>query len=156
MSPKLLTLCIVHQGNRVLLGMKKRGFGAGRFNGFGGKVEERESIEEAVVRETVEEAGITPLDPLKLGIIEFFFIETGDTLQVHIFKSKDFEGTVGESEEMCPEWFAVDEIPFEKMWKDDIFWFPLFLENKLFKGRFSFDRNDSIVNYTLTEVKTLT
>jgi hypothetical protein len=36
---KLLTLCIVHQNDKVLLGMKKRGFGMGRWNGFGGKVE---------------------------------------------------------------------------------------------------------------------
>ncbi|MEK7607017.1 MAG: DNA mismatch repair protein MutT, partial [Patescibacteria group bacterium] len=36
---KLLTLCFIHQSPRILLGMKKRGFGAGRWNGFGGKVE---------------------------------------------------------------------------------------------------------------------
>lgn len=36
---KLLTL--------VLLGMKKRGFGAGKWNGFGGKVQPGETIEEA-------------------------------------------------------------------------------------------------------------
>lgn len=39
---KLLTL--------VLLGMKKRGFGAGKWNGFGGKVQPGETIEEAARR----------------------------------------------------------------------------------------------------------
>ena len=37
---KLLTLVIpVDDGKRVLLGLKKRGFGEGYYNGFGGKVE---------------------------------------------------------------------------------------------------------------------
>mgnify|MGYP001560708223 FL=1 len=33
-----MTLCIIHQHSKILLGMKKRGFGAGRWNGFGGKL----------------------------------------------------------------------------------------------------------------------
>ncbi len=41
----ILTLCLIVDDGRILLGMKKRGFGAGRWNGFGGKVEEGESIE---------------------------------------------------------------------------------------------------------------
>lgn len=36
---KVLTLLLIQQANKILLGMKKRGFGAGRWNGFGGKVE---------------------------------------------------------------------------------------------------------------------
>ena len=35
---KLLTLVFLREGRRVLLGMKKRGFGVGKWNGFGGKV----------------------------------------------------------------------------------------------------------------------
>ena len=34
----------------VLLGMKKRGFGAGKYNGFGGKIEENESNYDGAVR----------------------------------------------------------------------------------------------------------
>ena len=70
---KILTLCIVHQHTKVLLGMKKRGFGAGRWNGFGGKLEEGESIEESIKREIKEEAGIDINDLNKIGIIEFEF-----------------------------------------------------------------------------------
>ena len=47
---KLLTLLFVIESDRVLLGMKKRGFGAGRWNGFGGKVDRDETIEEAAKR----------------------------------------------------------------------------------------------------------
>ena len=58
---KLLTLVVVRDrgGRRVLLGKKLRGFGAGYFNGFGGKVEAGESVVEAAHRELQEEAGVT-------------------------------------------------------------------------------------------------
>jgi 8-oxo-dGTP diphosphatase/2-hydroxy-dATP diphosphatase len=120
--------------------MKKRGFGAGRWNGFGGKVEEGESIEEAAVREVKEEAGIEVSDLNKVGIIEFEFKDGSKTLEVHIFKAGNFSGEPIESEEMKPEWFYIDEIPFMDMWPDDIHWIPLFLKGKKFKGKFIFDR----------------
>ena len=47
---KLLTLLFVLRPGQVLLGMKKRGFGKGRWNGFGGKVHQGESIEKAAIR----------------------------------------------------------------------------------------------------------
>lgn len=55
---KHLTLCFVHDNERILLGMKKRGFGANRWNGYGGKLLDGETVEEAAVREFQEEAGI--------------------------------------------------------------------------------------------------
>jgi NADH pyrophosphatase NudC (nudix superfamily) len=53
---KLLTLVLIYNRTHVLLGMKKRGFGVGRWNGFGGKVQEGESLENAARRllQTVE------------------------------------------------------------------------------------------------------
>ena len=57
MSKKILTLVFLREDCRVLLGMKKRGFGAGKWNGFGGKIETGETITEAAVREVKEECG---------------------------------------------------------------------------------------------------
>lgn len=146
---KLLTLCIIHQHPKILLGMKKRGFGAGRWNGFGGKVSAAETIEDAAKREIKEEAGIEVRDLNKVGIIDFEFKGNPEILQVHIFKASDFTGDPEETEEMRPEWFDINEIPFASMWQDDKYWFPLFLENKKFQGKFLFDDADNILDYSL-------
>jgi 8-oxo-dGTP diphosphatase len=52
------TLCLLKKDNKVLLAMKKRGFGEGKFNGIGGKIESGETPEEALRREIVEELDI--------------------------------------------------------------------------------------------------
>jgi 8-oxo-dGTP diphosphatase/2-hydroxy-dATP diphosphatase len=150
---KITTLCIVHQHPKILLGMKKRGFGAGRWNGFGGKVGEGETIEQAAKRELFEEASINADDIKKLGVIDFYWKNKPDIIEVNIFKLNNFTGIPTESEEMRPEWFDIKGIPFNEMWQDDIFWIPLFLEGKKFKGKFIFDDNDNILEKELSEVK---
>ncbi len=150
---KLLTLCIIHQDPRVLLGMKKRGFGVGRWNGFGGKVQSGETIEDAAKRELQEEAGIEAESLEKVGIVDFEFKGDPEILQVHIFKSTGFYGQPKESEEMKPQWWHVDKIPFKEMWPDDIHWMPLFLSGKKFKGKFLFGESDIILEQELSEVE---
>ena len=149
---KILTLCIVHQHPKILLGLKKRGFGSGRWNGFGGKVKDGESIADAARREVAEEAGIMVSDPVRTGIMEFEFKGNPEILEMHIFRAVNFTGEPRESEEMKPQWFSIDEIPFHQMWPDDAYWMPLFLSGKKFRGRFLFDGYDTILNKSLTEV----
>ena len=153
MKKNITTLCIVHQDDKILIGMKKRGFGVGRWNGFGGKVKPNETIEEAAVREMREEANIEILDLEKLGVIDFKFETSGEEIEVNIFKSTNFSGTPSESEEMRPQWFPVNEIPFGEMWTDDEFWMPMFLTGKKFRGRFVFGKQDVILEKELREVE---
>lgn len=54
-APKLCTLVLPNRGRQYLLGLKKRGFGEGKYNGFGGKVEQGETIRQAAIRELQEE-----------------------------------------------------------------------------------------------------
>lgn len=152
---KLLTLCIIRQNSKILLGMKKHGFGVGRWNGFGGKLEAAEAIEDAARRELREEAGIEVEKLEKVGILEFEWKDNPEISQVHIFKSDNFLGEPKESEEMKPQWFDVDKIPFERMWPDDIHWMPLFLSGKKFKGRFLFGESDIILEQEISEVESL-
>lgn len=158
---KILTLCMVIKEKEILLGMKKRGFGVGKWNGFGGKIEENETIEEGAVRELKEEIGIGATEIEKVGIINFSVLDDPVSLEVHVFKVLKFIGEPIESEEMRPQWFSLEAIPFSEMWPDDIYWLPIVLNGKLFTGNFLFDKPidskylDTIIKYDLTEVDTL-
>ncbi|XP_054247225.1 oxidized purine nucleoside triphosphate hydrolase [Indicator indicator] len=152
-TSRLFTLVLVVQPPRVLLGMKKRGFGAGLWNGFGGKVQPGESIEEAARRELLEESGLTVDTLQKMGQITFEFVGNSELMDVHIFRADDFHGEPTESDEMRPQWFQLDEVPFNCMWADDAYWFPLVLQKKLFRGYFKFQGQDTILEHTLEEVK---
>ncbi len=152
---KLMTLVLVQQGSNVLLGMKKRDFGEGRWNGFGGKVLPGETIEAAAKREVGEEAGIDIEELEKVGILEFSFQKSAEMLEVHVFRAEKFEGEPIETDEMRPDWFNIEHIPFEDMWPDDKYWMPLFLAGKKFRGKFRFEESGAIIDQELTEVKKL-
>lgn len=137
---KILTLCCLKKDGKILLGMKKRGFGAGRWNGFGGKLNKGEAIEQAAKRETREECGIEIEKIEKIGILEFEFKDNPEILETHLFSIQEFFGEPQETEEMQSQWFAFDKIPYTDMWPDDQFWIPLFLADKKFKGYFLFDK----------------
>lgn len=149
---KILTLCIVQKGDKVLLGMKKRGLGQGKWNGFGGKLKEGEGLVDAMKREVQEEVGISLGEFEEQGVLEFEFFHNPEILEVHVFKALDFEGEPQETEEMRPCWFSINEIPFDLMWPDDRYWFHLLLKGKRFKGKFLFKDQDIIKEYSLQEL----
>ncbi|XP_072453818.1 oxidized purine nucleoside triphosphate hydrolase [Notamacropus eugenii] len=152
-TSRIYTLVLVMKPQQILLGMKKRGFGAGRWNGFGGKVEDGESIEEGAKRELLEESGLTADTLQKIGKITFEFVGNTELMDVHIFYVDSFHGTPEESDEMRPQWFQLEQVPFRDMWPDDSYWFPLMLQKKKFHGYFKFQGQDTILDYTLNEVE---
>lgn len=157
-NKKTLTLCCVYDDERILLGEKKYGKLSGIWNGFGGKVEQGETISQAAERELEEECGIKPLDMKKRGIILFKFEEDGNpfdgkpAMEVHIYSVTEFKGNPTESEEMRPQWFPRSEIPYTNMWPDDIYWLPMLLEGKNFMGSFFLKDQKTIVSHELREV----
>ena len=137
------TLCILmdKESSKLLLGMKKRGFGQGKYNGFGGKIEPNETIEEAAVRELYEETQIKASQKSleKVGKLNFVYSNKQEWNQiVHVFIVRNWEGSPEESEEMKPEWFGIKDIPFHKMWADDKHWLPLILQGKETRSRLCF------------------
>ena len=65
------TLAFLVIDDRVLLIRKKRGHGAGKLNGPGGKLDAGETPVECVIRETEEEVGIRLTSPQLLGRFRF-------------------------------------------------------------------------------------
>ncbi|KAG0305168.1 Nudix (Nucleoside diphosphate linked moiety X)-type motif 1 [Dissophora globulifera] len=133
-SKKVLTLVTVidKQNQRILLGYKKRGFGAHLWNGFGGKVEPGETPKEGAIRELEEEAGITvhPDKLQKTGLLLFLFENDTVGLETHVYKAYEYEGEIRECDEMRPQWFDFADIPYSQMWPDDETWLPLTLKGQ--------------------------
>ncbi len=143
---KVLTLGFLLKENAICLALKKRGFGEGYWNGFGGKLEEGESIKSGMVREIKEEStvSVSETDLEKIVINEFFF-KDGRHLEVHVFFIRTWKGEPTETEEMKPAWFSHTEIPYKKMWADDLHWLPRALQGEKLIGKVWFSDNDASI-----------
>ncbi len=132
------TLCFVIRRGEILLILKKRGLGAGKVNGPGGRVEPGETEHDCAVRETQEELGVTPRGLDVAGILHFQFTD-GYKLQCMVFRAEDCEGDPVETDEAVPRWTRVDSVPYDEMWADDIRWLPGVIAGGRFLGYFEFD-----------------
>jgi len=130
---KHVTLLFLRRDNQILLAMKKRGFGVGKWNGVGGKVEPGETYEQGATRECQEEIGVTPLSLQAVGELHFFDVPDVEHY-CHVYVTEAWNGEPLESEEMRPQWFDTDAIPYAQMWPDDERWLPLLLAGKQFQG----------------------
>ena len=154
MNKIVTTLCLLRKGDLILLALKKRGHGEGKYNGVGGKLKENETPEEAVIRETEEEIAVTPIKYEKVGIVEFdeFIKGQKQNLVFHLYMVSEWLGEPTESDEMKPFWFKVDSIPYDKMFSDDKYWLPLVLSGKKISAHFSFDENWNLLSKEIYEL----
>lgn len=150
------TLLFLLKDNQILLAMKKKGFGVGRWNGVGGKVTPLDqTIRHAAVREAKEEIGvdITPNSLEQVAVIDFHFAATGEKAgfdqEVHVFFARSWEGEPSESDEMSPQWFYQNAIPFDDMWSDDAIWLPLVLQGQKIHPTFHFDSDDQVTTHEI-------
>ncbi len=132
---------------QILLILKKRGLGKGKFNMPGGRIDPGETPLQAVIRETREEVGLTPLNPQLCGKLNFVFT-TGYSLHCQVFCAFNHTGTLHESDEAAPFWCHENELPYGNMWSDDRIWMPLMLKQRYFEADFIFEE-DLMLWYTL-------
>jgi 8-oxo-dGTP diphosphatase len=132
------TLCFILRGGEILLIRKKRGFGSGKINGPGGKIDPGEDALAAALRETFEELGIRPLGAEQRAELHFQFRD-GFSLHCAVFLARDLTGEPRETDEAAPLWTPLDAIPYDEMWADDRFWLPQLLRGEKFAGYFEFD-----------------
>lgn len=127
-------LCLITRaddtGKQVLLGFKKTGFGAGRWVGLGGHIEDGEAPAAAAIREVEEESGLVvpPSALTNLAMLDFRFPDRPSWDQTaEVFVADAFTGEPAESDEVIPRWFATDGLPVDEMWDDARYWMPLVL-----------------------------
>ena len=149
---KILTLLFLRQEDQVLLAMKKRGFGTGKWNGVGGKVENGESIEAAMRRECSEEIGVNPTNYQKTGLIEFneYHDDQVKSITVHVFICDAWKGEPLETEEMAPKWYKLTDIPYDNMWDDDKYWLPNILSGNSLQAEFTLSKDNKVSSYTIS------
>jgi 8-oxo-dGTP diphosphatase len=141
------TLCFVIRAGEILLIRKKRGLGAGKINGPGGRLEPGESALDCAVREVREELGVTPTGVREAGILRFQFT---DGLSIHgtVFAASGCEGVARETDEAAPLWTPLDAVPYAEMWADDELWLPHLFAGRRFDGRFLFE-GDALLDHEL-------
>ena len=135
-------------GTEVLLGYKKTGFGAGRWVGLGGHIEDGEEPAAAAVREVEEESGlIVPARTLAhLARLTFVFPYRPSWDQTaDVFKATEFAGVAAESDELIPRWFPAGALPFDGMWDDARYWLPLVLAGQRVTATVSFAADNATV-----------
>lgn len=137
---KRVTLTFCLRGNEVLLGKKKEGVGIGRWNGFGGKLQEGETPRQAAVRELVEESCLVAqeADLKEVATIRFFFADT-PMFECFVFLTHAWQGEPHETDEMAPQWFPVAALPLHEMWAVDGQWVPHVLAGERFSATVVYD-----------------
>lgn len=134
------TLVYCLRGDELLLGLKKKGFGAGKWNGFGGKVEQGEGVLAAAARELLEECGLSAAHEEidEMARIDFFFGDKG-VFECHAFSVRQWRGEPRESDEMSPGWWPLGKLPWERMWPSDKYWLPRALAGERLSAVCRFD-----------------
>lgn len=145
MPQERATLLFVRQADQVLLIRKKRGLGAGKINGPGGRLDDGEAPLQCAIREVQEELRVTPTGVEPCGELAFQFVD-GYALFVSVFSATGCEGEPQETDEATPLWVPLDAVPFDQMWADDRIWFGHMLSGQPFRGHFLFD-GDKMLGY---------
>ena len=135
------------EDKRILLAMKKRGYGVGKWNGVGGKQKGNETVRETAMRECKEEIGVKPLKFNEVATLIFTSAGYKEDFgqQVLVFMCTSWEGEPVETEEMSPRWFSLSEIPYTNMWPDDKYWLPDVIKGKYVTIDFRFDNKNSLL-----------
>ena len=115
------TLCYIERDGCYLMlhrVKKENDINKDKWIGIGGKFEDRESPEDCVLREALEETGLNLLKPEYRGIVTFI-CDDYPTEYMHLFWADRFEGTLRECDEGNLEWVKKEKILSLPIWEGD-------------------------------------
>lgn len=115
------TLCYIQSGGNYLLlhrTKKKNDQSHDKWLGIGGKLEDKESPEDCILREVLEETGLTLTSYQYRGIVTFVS-DVWETEFMHLFTADAFTGTIRDCDEGELEWISKDRYLSLPMWEGD-------------------------------------
>lgn len=131
------------KNGKFLMIRHQRGINKGYINFPGGKKELNESMDECVIRETLEETGLLIKNPQKIGYVEF----PSMNFYVHIYKSTEFEGNLIENKnEVIAFWVDKNNVPLNEMRQADQNFMPDILAGKYVNRRYNYDENFNLLS----------
>jgi len=131
------------KGNMLLLGLHQRGVSKGFWNGYGGKIDEGETVHNSLIRECSEESGLIPLEFNHVARVSASY--GNFQLRVEFFLVSNFDGVLVTTDEMIPQWFDLNDIPYDKMWTSDELWLPRVLTGERLRTEVIFDKDRKIL-----------
>ncbi len=147
------TLVFLVRPGEVLLAMKRRGFGQGKWNGVGGKVRPGETTKAAAAREVREEIDVILIALREMATLDFYFTRIPEGREwdqrVSVFVADRWQGDPTESEEVSPRWFPTLALPFDRMWPDDRYWLPEILAGRRILAEFLYEGPDRVIDYAI-------
>lgn len=150
-EPSIQTLVyLMNEREELLLGKKKRKLGAGRWMGYGGKLDPSDrSIIACGQRELFEESGIRASTLDWRGLIEYRWRGRPEIVNmVHVLFGLAGGGEPHDTAEMLPRWFRTDALPWEEMWSSDSLWLPQMLRGATMTMRVLYDDQDRVVRFS--------
>jgi len=143
-------LCYIFKDDEVLMLKKnevKGDMNSSKWLGVGGHIEENESPDDAILRETKEETGLTLTSYDLLGTIKFY-MNGKYTEKIYVYAGYEVKGEMISCDEGLLQFFKKDEILNLSLWEGDkIFLRPL-LENKKFKCSLYYN-DEKLINYKI-------
>ncbi|MBE6809876.1 MAG: 8-oxo-dGTP diphosphatase [Ruminococcaceae bacterium] len=148
------TLCYIEKNNKYLMLhriKKQNDLNQDKWIGIGGKFETRESPEQCVRREVLEETGLIMGKCSYRGIITFVS-DKWPTEYMHLFTCNDFSGKIKDCDEGVLEWVEKNVIYNLPLWQGDKIFLKL-IENPstpFFSLRLEY-KGDTLISAILNE-----
>lgn len=149
------TLCYIENDGKYLMlhrVKKVNDLNQDKWIGIGGKFEDKESPEECVIRETLEETGLT-LKGLEYRGILTFVSDKWPTEYIHLFYSNDFSGDLIDCNEGNLEWVEIENVYKLPLWQGDKIFLRLIEEKVPFFSLKLEYQGENLVNAVLNNKK---